>query len=550
MLQILPIFLVLYPGTLYNESIQNKRRRTMGLFFRSLDQIYEAALEVYKSGNYEKALRLFEQAGEKGHSKAQYQCGEMYSHGKGTKPNQEKALSWYLKAAQQGDVDAQHCCGNIFFYGWGTAKDLSKALQWYQKAAQQGKVSAQVRCGEMYHSGHGTAKDEARSLHWYEEAAKKKLPDAQFKCGDMYFFGHGTKIDHTKALYWYEQAARAGLTAAQNQCGDMYHSGQGTAIDEVKALYWYQQAAQQGDSLAQFKCGAMYYQGIGTDCDLSKALLWAEKAKEQGHAQADQLLLAIRREQSEVVQKLRSGLRSLKKGDTFSFGRYIQSASSRKAEPIQWKVLAVEGKRLLALSLQVLDCQKYHTDVTAKKWDCCGLRQWMNHDFYQKAFNDTEQKMIAETTLRNLENSQYHIYGCSDTTDKIFALSVEEAQKYFALEGFLPHLVEHESRNESARELGVFKAYEIDLDIGSLMAMAVSTDYAQKQDIPTVSLLGKKCISPWWLRTPGAANGLNVFVAPSGHIDLLGTFLDDEFGVRPAMWLDLEDETSDPPSHC
>lgn len=515
----------------------------MGLFFRSLDQIYEAAQAAYQSQNYEKALRLFEQAAQKGHIRAQYQCGEMYSHEKGIKPDHEKALNWYLKAAQQGDADAQQCCGNIFFYGWGTAKDLSKALQWYQKAAQQGKVSAQVRCGEMYHSGQGTAKDETRSLYWYEEAAKGKLPDAQLQCGRMYYFGHGTRPDQAKALFWYEQAARAGLIEAQDQCGDMYHSGMGTEIDEKKALFWYKRAAKQGNPLSQFKCGSMYYQGLGTDRDFNQALYWAEKAREQGAPQADLLLLSIRREQSEMMQKLRNGLRSLKKGDSFSFGRYIQSASSRKAEPIQWKVLAVEGKRLLALSLQVLDCQKYHPEVTAKKWDNCSLRQWMNHEFYQKAFNDTEQRLIAETALQNPENSQYHIYGCSDTTDRIFALSVEEAQKYFSLEGFLPHVTEHESRNETAKKLGVFRAYEIDLDLGSLMAMAVSTDYAQKQDIPSVSLLGKKSVSPWWLRTSGAANGLNVFVAPSGHIDLMGTFLDDMLGVRPAMWLELEDET-------
>ncbi len=68
---------------------------------------YEEALQIYKVGDYTRALVAFKVlAVQKNNSQAQYKLAKMYETGQGTKVNEEEAAKWY-KAAAQSFQEAQ-----------------------------------------------------------------------------------------------------------------------------------------------------------------------------------------------------------------------------------------------------------------------------------------------------------------------------------------------------------------------------------------------------------------------------------------------------------
>lgn len=57
--------------------------------------------------------------------------------------------------------------------------------------------------------------------------------------------------------------------------------------------------------------------------------------------------------------------------------------------------------RLLVISLYGLDCRQYNETYTSVMWETCGLRSWLNSDFYNTAFNESQKEsIIAGMSLR------------------------------------------------------------------------------------------------------------------------------------------------------
>lgn len=106
-------------------------------------------------------------------------------------------------------------------------------------------------------------------------------------------------------------------------------------------------------------------------------------------------------------------------GDPVFFGSYEQDRNTEDgAEPMQWRVLARNGERVLLLSEYVLDEQLQFG--SNGYWDKCELRQWLNTAFYDAAFSGAEK-----ASIQNMRTSDL-------TEDGVFLLSREEA------EGLLP----------------------------------------------------------------------------------------------------------------
>lgn len=127
-----------------------------------------------------------------------------------------------------------------------------------------------------------------------------------------------------------------------------------------------------------------------------------------------------------------SGLNAEKNGNhfTFTFGNYKQG-SDGEVKPIEWRVLAVNNGRALVISENLLFYARYNRTKTDVTWETCTIRKWLNNDFLTEAFSSSEQTKIATVTNQNPNNSKYGTKGGNATQDKIFALSVEEADKYF-----------------------------------------------------------------------------------------------------------------------
>ena len=201
---------------------------------------------------------------------------------------------------------------------------------------------------------------------------------------------------------------------------------------------------------------------------------------------------------------------NLRVGDKIPFGRYPQGANG-EIEPLMWRVLAVESGRALLITDKLIDCVRYHETDTKVTWETCSLRRWMNNVFINKAFSNSEQILIATVTILNLERGLFGLKEGNSTTDKIYALSINEAKKYF--------------HNDNDR-------------------MAAPTDYAKKCGVwisEYYLLKDDKKTGWWWLRSPGLYRNGSAYVNSGGDICQDGALvISVAIAVRPALWLKFD----------
>ena len=201
--------------------------------------------------------------------------------------------------------------------------------------------------------------------------------------------------------------------------------------------------------------------------------------------------------------------RSLSKGDTVSFGSYEQDGNAQNGpEPIQWIVLDKIDGQLLLLSADVLEARQYHhvpfEEVT---WENSDLRAWMNGDFYDGAFTPVQRGLIETVHNENADQSITGASGGAATDDRVFALSETESVIYL--------------NTPAARsDIGAAPA-SVHAAAGSL---SVSEDGT----------------ADWWLRSPGTYGFATQFVDATGVPSLSGANVDLQYGVRPALWINVE----------
>ncbi|MCR5804690.1 MAG: DUF6273 domain-containing protein [Clostridia bacterium] len=103
-------------------------------------------------------------------------------------------------------------------------------------------------------------------------------------------------------------------------------------------------------------------------------------------------------------------------GDDVVLGKY-------QDEEIEWEVMSRnflidEGKvRVELLSKYALDCVPFNEDGEST-WEDCSLREWLNTDFYEEAFSNTEKKHIVDST--------YYCYTdeARFLTDKVYLIGM------------------------------------------------------------------------------------------------------------------------------
>ena len=215
------------------------------------------------------------------------------------------------------------------------------------------------------------------------------------------------------------------------------------------------------------------------------------------------------------AEKLKSAkqvlLKNPKVGDIVYFGAYEQdNNTSNGKENIEWLVLAKENNRVLVISDKALDCQPYNSSGTRVTWETCSLRTWLNTDFVNDAFSDGEKAMIPTVTVSTDKNPQYDTDPGNATKDRVFLLSIVEAEKYFT--------------SDEARK-------------------CVPTEYAISNGAYTSDSYtkGGKATCWWWLRSPGCYQSSAAFVDVDGSVGRGGHYVDNDISaVRPAMWISID----------
>jgi hypothetical protein len=197
---------------------------------------------------------------------------------------------------------------------------------------------------------------------------------------------------------------------------------------------------------------------------------------------------------------------ALKEGDrNIAFGRYTQGSKGEN-EPLHWRVLTIDekGKRALLITDKVIDSRSYHGTYKSVTWAECDLRKWLNEKFLETAFTEAERKRIAPAENENPANKAYGTAGGRSTKEKVFLLSIDEAERFFRSDG------------DRAAE---------------------ATDFAGKQGVLTRD---DRMGWWWWLRSPGGSRHRAACVRPGGDIYDYGCYVyTDYVGVRPALWLNL-----------
>ena len=121
----------------------------------------------------------------------------------------KKALTWYRKAAKQGYPKSMHNLGLSYLNGKGVTKDSRKAFDWFKKAVKLEFVAAHLLLGQCYNDGDGTLRDYPKAAETWKRGAELGNADCAFLAGCIYggqeecmFFD----VDYTIAIKCYKRA--------------------------------------------------------------------------------------------------------------------------------------------------------------------------------------------------------------------------------------------------------------------------------------------------------------------------------------------------------
>ncbi|MDE6635512.1 MAG: hypothetical protein K2K09_02765, partial [Lachnospiraceae bacterium] len=203
--------------------------------------------------------------------------------------------------------------------------------------------------------------------------------------------------------------------------------------------------------------------------------------------------------------------------DKIKFGSYYQDAEVQP-EPIKWRVLSVDGDDAFLLADQILDAKPYNEKQEDVTWETCTLREWLNKNFYNEAFNDEEKKAVIETVVVNENNPVCNTEGGNDTKDKVYLLSIAEASD--ATYGFDTEFTELTESSKTRR--------------------AKNTDIAKVNNVWSSTYDGTVGVGYWWLRSVGCLSNNALYVDYDGCGNDFGYSVNyGKFGVRPALHINL-----------
>ena len=198
--------------------------------------------------------------------------------------------------------------------------------------------------------------------------------------------------------------------------------------------------------------------------------------------------------------------------------RYVEIGSIND-RPIQWIILDEQPDgRKLVISRFVLYADTYNASLDKVTWETCGLRKYLNSDFYNKVYSPFEKMHIEKTRVAGNDNPRFGTEGGKDTKDKLFLLSLEEVHEYFLFETW-----------DDEKWTGTSRA----LDTKPLGSAGMENYLTWEGESPG-SIDNS---SSWWLRTPGSIDNRYACIVDAGGSIRQTQTVNEMYGVRPVMWI-------------
>ena len=213
--------------------------------------------------------------------------------------------------------------------------------------------------------------------------------------------------------------------------------------------------------------------------------------------------------------------------DCVYFGKYYQNDTNGdgkadeadEKEPVKWRVLSVDSAgNALLMADKILDYRNFNDNEAGDiAWGQSDMRKWLNSTggseedpgFLQTAFTEQERAVIRYREIETIVNSDI-----LKTRDSVFLLSAQDSVN--AGYGFWTK--DKESKNR--------------------VAESTATYAAGKQQTEE---------NQWWLRTHTRVSSTEmaarVLVKPDGIVDGAGVKNNTFYGVRPALYINLDDFT-------
>ena len=191
-----------------------------------------------------------------------------------------------------------------------------------------------------------------------------------------------------------------------------------------------------------------------------------------------------------------------------TLGYYEQDGDlTNGPEPIEWIILESNDDEALVISKYALSIGSFDSNPATYTWSTSELEDWLNNVFYEEVFSQQEKDVVLSTFLRNEQSGKYDTDQGASCVDKVFLLSVEDAELYF--------------RTDTERE-------------------CLTTSYVLFEG--TVAHDNGVC--NWWLRTLGydGHTGFSpnvTYVDFNGAINYIGMQGIFKLGIRPAMFIRL-----------
>ena len=304
-----------------------------------------------------------------------------------------------------------------------------------------------------------------------------------------------------------EWTCSCGCVNTTNFCGDC-----GSAKPAPMSLDWTCVCGTVNTTKFCTTCGKQKGQQQAQQVQKQKTSIQQKPLSQQQQNVKQQITKQTQTQQSTTTKKAQqqgNPFKNAKVGDYVKFGNYPQT-SDGSILPIEWQVLAKENHKMLVISKYGLEAKRF--DSSSNNWEKSEIRQWLNGEFYNKAFDENERKLIIQSFISTAVYKEYEDLGFFQ---RLFSGQKEgELGEYSELTDDYIFLL-------SAEELKYVKELR-----------CFPTEYVIKNDDRSRS---------WWLRSPNPFFDGKRDVNCVSHVGFIMEHYSvyNDLIVRPAMWLNI-----------